>query len=107
MGGQLLDDEHEPDEAKKKRKRKIRQGDQEDEKKHDANVTDALPPDWEKRISKNSGQTYYYNKKTKVTQWDPPIDLERLGAALLGDGSLGKLAQACDKRGLAKPDQDV
>ena len=31
-----------------------------------------LPPDWKKKIDPDSGNTFYYNRKTKETTWDFP-----------------------------------
>lgn len=31
-----------------------------------------LPPEWRAIVDKTSGDTYYYNRETKVTQWHSP-----------------------------------
>ena len=35
-----------------------------------------LPVDWEERLDPASGRYFYYNKVTKVTQWEKPITLQ-------------------------------
>jgi len=35
--------------------------------------------DWEEAVSKKSGKTYYYNKKTKETRWENPKNSMALG----------------------------
>lgn len=32
----------------------------------------SLPDDWEMRLSRSTGMSYYYNMKTKDSQWDRP-----------------------------------
>ncbi|KAI9505498.1 peptidyl-prolyl cis-trans isomerase pin1, partial [Coemansia spiralis] len=33
-----------------------------------------LPPNWEVRNSKTYNKPYYFNKMTKESRWDPPLD---------------------------------
>ncbi|XP_037113227.1 peptidyl-prolyl cis-trans isomerase NIMA-interacting 1 [Syngnathus acus] len=33
---------------------------------------DALPGGWEKRMSRNSGKVYYFNRVTNASQWERP-----------------------------------
>jgi NIMA-interacting peptidyl-prolyl cis-trans isomerase 1 len=33
---------------------------------------EVVPPGWEKRVSRSTGQAYYLNIYTKESQWDPP-----------------------------------
>lgn len=33
-----------------------------------------LPPGWEKRTSKSTGKTYYYNRQTNESQWEMPTE---------------------------------
>ncbi|CAG0918296.1 unnamed protein product [Notodromas monacha] len=35
---------------------------------------EVLPPGWEKRVSRSTGQTYYLNTYTKDSQWDAPTE---------------------------------
>ncbi|XP_075891369.1 peptidyl-prolyl cis-trans isomerase NIMA-interacting 1 [Nelusetta ayraudi] len=32
-----------------------------------------LPPGWEKRMSRSSGRTYYFNHTTSASQWERPV----------------------------------
>jgi len=33
-----------------------------------------LPDNWAAAVDAQSGETYYWNKETNVTQWEPPLD---------------------------------
>jgi len=35
-----------------------------------------LPPGWEERTSKSTGKTYYFNRRTKASQWERPAEEE-------------------------------
>ncbi|XP_053708992.1 peptidyl-prolyl cis-trans isomerase NIMA-interacting 1 [Synchiropus splendidus] len=34
---------------------------------------DGLPAGWEKRMSRSSGKTYYFNHSTNASQWERPV----------------------------------
>lgn len=108
-------DEYTADEVPKKRRKKHKQDESRRElieTKHgtsaSTNIEITLPVGWEKRVSKSSGRTFYYCRNSKITQWNPPIDLERLGVSLLGENrAVGKLAQAFGVQANGKPSQVV
>ena len=31
-----------------------------------------LPPGWEEKVSKSTGKTYYFNRRTNESRWDRP-----------------------------------
>ena len=33
-----------------------------------------LPAGWEERTSKSTGKTYYFNRRTKTSQWEMPTE---------------------------------
>lgn len=35
------------------------------------------PSSWDTRVDESSGSTYYLNKRTQATQWEPPLCLQR------------------------------
>lgn len=35
-----------------------------------------LPPGWEEKVSKSTGKTYYFNRRTNESRWDRPTEGE-------------------------------
>ena len=35
-----------------------------------------LPPGWEEKVSKSTGKTYYFNRRTNESRWDRPSEGE-------------------------------
>lgn len=35
-----------------------------------------LPSGWEEKVSKSTGRTYYYNRRTNESQWERPTERE-------------------------------
>jgi len=53
-----------------------RNGDVEVRKKTEYKKAYKLPDGWVQKLDKRSGRVYYANKKTRKTQWHPPIRIE-------------------------------
>lgn len=53
----------------------------------------SLPLDWQQARDEATGQIYYYNVKTNVSQWETPVSAEETAPASSDPKSIGDVAQ--------------
>lgn len=44
-----------------------------------SNMSNGLPEGWQQRVSRSTGNTYYYNSRTGESRWEPPTESEASG----------------------------